>query len=171
MQCWPHQDASQRPDLPHLLCRRPSNADFSPKIIGILKEIFIWIVYTDTTMDLNQKKWICRCENGRLPIHSHNMTERFTIFDNLKRPHHSLMVNKVVKPKTILQFGDGVYHLFLDYSSYRTYLKITDNSEPSEFWVPTFQTNLLMGIHLLLLESTCCLAEICLGRVSKYIDK
>ena len=66
------------------------------------------------------KKWICRCENGWLPIHSHNMTERFTIFDNLKRPHHSLMVNKVVKPKTILQFGDGVYHLFLDYSSYRT---------------------------------------------------
>ena len=51
------------------------------------------------------KKWICRCENGWLPIHSHNMTERFTIFDNLKRPHHSLMVNKVVKPKTILQFG------------------------------------------------------------------
>jgi hypothetical protein len=30
-------------------------ADLSLKIIGILKDISIWIVYTDTTMDLNQK--------------------------------------------------------------------------------------------------------------------
>lgn len=54
-------------------------------------------------------KWcLFRCQLWLwLPIHSHNMTECLTIFHNLKRPHHNLMVNKVVKPKTILQFGDG----------------------------------------------------------------